>query len=138
MRRVVGLILLAGALIGCNTRTPDRWQLADRYVGWVVVQYENPNCPPLALAGGYNILRIPESGRLCTSSRQPDGEAFDRFEYVKSDGGIEEIDQRSMVWGGKTSSAHRTFVFVGGEQRFRDSADSAEKLDERCTTDLRC
>ena len=129
---------LACALTSCNTRAPDRFQVSDGYVGWLVVQYQNPACQPLPMESGYNVFRFSGDGRLCTSSRQPEGEAFDRFEYVKGDGALQEIDQRTMVWGGVASSSHRSFVFVGNEQQFRARTDSAEQLDQRCTTDLHC
>jgi len=132
------LIALSAVFIGCNTRMPDRWLIPDGYVGWLVVQYKNPACAPLPTSGGYNVLRIPPNGRLCTSSPQPDGEAFDKFEYITVDGGTQELDQHTMVWGGMASSTGRRFVFVGPEQQFRSSSDSAEKLDNRCTNDLRC
>jgi|SRR2546430_4670810 len=138
VRRVVALTALALVIAGCNTRTPERWQIPDGYVGWVVAQYKNPSCTPLPRSDGYILLRIPSSGRLCTSDTQPDGEAFDKYEYVKADGASQEIDQRTMVWGGMASSTGRSFVFLGSEQQLRSSSTSAERLDTLCTTDLQC
>jgi hypothetical protein len=138
VRRVVALIALAGVLAGCNTRTPERWQISDGYVGWVVVQYKNPACSPLPRSDGYIVLRISLNGRVCTSDPQPNGEAFDKYEYIKADGGTLEIDQRTMIWGGKSSSTGRSYFFVGSEQQFRNAPVSAEQLDRLCATDLRC
>jgi hypothetical protein len=136
--RTATIIALAAVLVGCNTRPAERWQIPDGYVGWIVVQYNNPSCAPLPETDGYKLLRISPKGRLCTSDRQPNGEAFDKYEYLRGDGGTWEIDQRTMVWGGKASSTGRSFVFVGTEQQFHAASDSAEELDRKCTVDLLC
>jgi hypothetical protein len=136
--RTATIIALAAVLVGCNTRPAERWQIPDGYVGWIVVQYNNPSCAPLPETDGYTLLRVSPKGRLCTSDRQPNGEAFDKYEYLRGDGGTREIDQRTMVWGGKASSTGRSFVFVGTEQQFHAASDSAEELDRRCTVDLLC
>jgi hypothetical protein len=130
--------VVAAALLACNTRTPERWQLPDGYAGWVVIQYGNPACAALPVIGGYRMLRIPAAGRLCTSESVSGGEAFDKYEYVRSDGSTVEIDQRTLVHDGVVSSTGRRFKFIGTEQQFRSSPDTADALDERCTPDLRC
>ena len=137
-RSFIAVAVLAALLVTCNTRTPERWLIPEGYVGWLVVQYDNAACAPLPIAGGYYVLRVSSSGRLCTSDKVVGGEAFDKFEYVKSDGTTTEIDQRTMVSGGMVSSTGRRFKFIGTEQQRRSSPDTADALDARCTSDLRC
>lgn len=124
--------------LACDTRMPDRWQIPEAFVGWVVVQYARPDCAALPEINGYYVLRISARGRLCTSDRPRSGEAFDKFEYVQADGTMVEIDQRSFVWGGTVSSTARRFVFIGTEAQWRSSPDTVSSLDERCSKDPAC
>lgn len=132
------MLVLVTALAGCNTRTPERWQIPEGYAGWVVIQYNNPACAPLPIVGGYRILRISATGRLCTSEPVSGGEAFDKFEYVRPDGSVVEMDQRALVHSGVVSSTGRRFKFIGTEQQWRSSSDTSDSLDQKCTLELRC
>ena len=138
LTRLVVAVLIAAALLACNSRTPDQWQVPQGFAGWVVVQYTRPECPPLPVSNGYKVLRVSAQGRLCTSDPMPNGEAFDKFEFVDPDGHTTEIDQRSLVWGGTASSTGRRFVFIGTEEQWRNSADTVTSLDERCSRNPAC
>ena len=89
---VVFVILPA---LGGGLGRPLRYELPAGYRGWVVIQYEDPACPPLQSKGIYLVIPIPPSGRACTSSPIPLGWRYTRYEYVSPDG-----TRRAIRWGG--------------------------------------
>jgi len=46
---------------------------------------------------GRNVVRIPASGRLCTSTPYETGSARDLYEYVRPDGTTRLIDQDAEI-----------------------------------------
>jgi len=137
-RRRSTVLLALAMLLGCSTRMPDRVEIPEGFVGWIVVQYAKPECVPLPKANGYYVLRVSARGRICTSDSPTSGEAFDKFDFVRADGTTVEIDQRSLVWGGAVSSTGRRFVFIGTEEQWRNSPDTVSSLDDRCSKDPAC
>jgi len=56
---------------------PIFYKFPSDYRGWVVVEYANPSCPPLTSIRGINqVVEVPPSGRLCTSSPKPIPDAW--------------------------------------------------------------
>ena len=98
MRTPVPLLLAsmiaALATSGCVTREEIR--IPVDHVGWVTVQYENPNCPALPTREGKRIISIPSSGALCTSTPSPSGTRWVRMYYVDNGSNLE---LRSTGWG---------------------------------------
>jgi hypothetical protein len=83
------------ATSGCVTREEVR--IPDDYVGWVTVQYENPECSALPTSNGTRIVGIPSSGTLCTSTASPLPTRWVRSYYVDNEGSRREL--RSTGWG---------------------------------------
>jgi hypothetical protein len=142
---VVAIARLALALLvlllfsGCNTRTPDRWEVPAGYVGWIIAQYEDSSCQPLPVDGGYKVLKLSAQGRVCTSEKQASGDAFDKFFYVDGTGHSSEIDQRKLVWAGVyNATTKRSFHFIGTEAEYRASPDNSQTLNQRCIANPKC
>jgi hypothetical protein len=115
---VLGLVLIVVLLswwLGPPAR-PHIWQIPDGSFGWVVVQFEDPGCAPLASEGIYLVGRIPPNRRLCTSSRDPrkvGWTVLDRWQYVKSDGTTRDLDEEEFVLGGRNEAQKRWAFFIG-------------------------
>lgn len=83
--KCLAMLLVLG--VACySTRISDTWEFPGGYAGWAYVQYGNPACPPLPMANGRRLIRIPADGRLCTSSSYNTGYAADEFAFVYADG----------------------------------------------------
>lgn len=137
--RAALIVLTCLLLGGCNTRTPDRWDVPAGYVGWIVAQYEDPSCGPLPIEHGYKVLKLNARGRVCTSEKQEAGDAFDKFFYLDADGHSSEIDQGKFVWGGVYyANTKRSFQFVGSEDAYHASPDNSQILDQRCAANPKC
>lgn len=54
--------------------------------GWVIIEYENPNCAPLREGRLWQEHVIPESGYLCTSSHSEEGLTYQRYYLVDEKG----------------------------------------------------
>jgi hypothetical protein len=89
---------MMGALIGCQERrTPVVYEIPEGFRGWVLIQFNKPECPRLAEVEGKLVLRISKDGKSCASSAPEYGWAKDEFHFV-SERGREPI--RTTVQGG--------------------------------------
>src|SRR5712692_1276377 len=124
---VILLTVIVWAVATGNLGRPILWQFTPGYRGWVVVEYENPACPPLVTEGVYLVIRVPASGRACTSSPIPVGWRYGRYEYVFEDG-----RRRVIPSSGWDSNSEITllsvnfekkleFLFVGTKQELKES-----------------
>jgi len=124
---VILLSVIVWAVATGNLGRPILWQFTPGYRGWVVVEYENPACPPLVTEGVYLVIRVPASGRACTSSPIPVGWRYGRYEYVFEDG-----RRRVIPSSGWDSNSEITllsvnfekkleFLFVGTKQELKES-----------------
>ena len=124
---VILLSVIVWAVATGNLGRPILWQFTPGYRGWVVVEYENPACPPLVTEGVYLVIRVPASGRACTSSPIPVGWRYGRYEYVFEDG-----RRRVIPSSGWDSNSEITllsvnfekkleFLFVGTKQALKES-----------------
>ena len=52
-----------------HPREGKKYYLPEKYRGWVCITYEKEGAPPLDIEGDALIIKIPENGRLETSSR---------------------------------------------------------------------
>jgi|SRR5579864_1144169 len=62
------------------------YEIPGGYKGWVFVQFGDASCPPLQRKGVVRVVKIPPTGRVCTSSVVPVGTGYAQFEYVYGDG----------------------------------------------------
>ena len=114
------------------TRVPVRYLVPTGYVGWIKIEFDVSNAPPLPVEDYYLVCQIPPSGKLQTSSDIQFGVAKDEYYYyavdsrqalkaTRSDGG-------GMIWGGfngKELDANKQVVqtylefFVGSEDEYK-------------------
>jgi hypothetical protein len=105
---------------------PILWRFPADYRGWVVVQYEDSNCPPLTTKGFYKVIVINAVGRSCTSSQMPTGFRYLRFEYVDPNGaaqvlvsgwyGFLDVRTTQVFTLGVVQNLKRQVLFVGTDQ----------------------
>jgi len=129
MRKVLRIIVfVVGALFVCvaalvtviaftqGLGRPIRYEFAPGFTGWVMIEYENPSCPPLQSKGFYIVIPISPNGRACTSSSVPRGWRYLRHEYVSPEGKRSIIthngsESENLVWGGSVAPAQATVRF---------------------------
>ncbi len=60
-----------------------RFLMPEGYVGWIRVDFEIPDAPPLPIEGGFYVVRFSETGRFQTSSRDiPQGGWVDQAQFL--------------------------------------------------------
>jgi hypothetical protein len=112
-RAVLGMaaVLAAPLLAGCSCFKKGgelnpfhfRYLIPDGYSGWVQIQYEVPNPPPVPEENGCDLVRVPANGVFQTSDEDPSGCWTSEYFYVsrtrrrpleatRSGGG-------GMIWG---------------------------------------
>lgn len=93
-------VFLLFTVLGCQQpRTPNKYLIPQGYVGWVCAEYNVKGVPPLPRVRGYNVIQVPPSGHLKTSSVPQSGAAVDEFYYVNG-----SVEQRLDSWSGPTGS----------------------------------
>jgi hypothetical protein len=129
-----------------NRLIPHRYVIPEGYVGWVKVDFNVKDAPPLSVKDGYYVLNIPPTGHLATSSDDEYQTVKDVYYQL-----CDDVQQRlslgsdnSMVWGhfkgpaGTFNSKDRPYkyryFFVGSKEQYhqyRFSKDNPSlKLDE--------
>jgi hypothetical protein len=102
---VTSLALLQGACIECKERrmpkvTPSIYLIPEGFTGWVTIEYEVADAPPLPFEDGHRLFIIPRSGRLETSSPQELGRIVrERYYYVHADGRRTPIRKPESEYG---------------------------------------
>ena len=128
-------------LDGNGSGLPITANIPRDYTGWVILQYEDPLCPPYLRSKQYRVITVSDSGRGCTLGQQPlwlvnfvyghidESSAFK--ESFKSRGWDHPI-HRMMIWEGtppnlekQTIYPEKTF-FVGTREDFESAIASAE------------
>jgi hypothetical protein len=105
---------------------PILWHFPAGYRGWVVVQYGDSNCPPLATKGLYKVIVVDGRGRSCTSSRMPAGLRYLRFEYIDTSGAEQtllsgwfqflQVHSPQVSTQGIVQNLGRQMLFVGTDE----------------------
>jgi hypothetical protein len=105
--KLICVLLCAACLVNCRSelrRHPCRYLIPEGYVGWVKIEYEVSNAPPLALDNGVYVYNIPPNGVLKTSSSVEEGWAKDEYLYVAGDHTYPLLSTLSgeggLIWGG--------------------------------------
>ena len=62
------------------------YEIPGGYEGWIFIQYGDASCPRLLRKGEVRVVRIPPTGRVCTSDKGPEGFFAAQFDYVYPDG----------------------------------------------------
>jgi hypothetical protein len=104
-------------------RLPYRFLIPEGYVGWVRIDFNVNNAPPLPVENGYYLVKVPPTGRLRTSS----GEIIargDQYFYISDEMKYQlETDtqkltcmvQDKFMGAAATNNAHKPYryFFVG-------------------------
>jgi len=111
------------------SRISSRFLIPEGYTGWVRVEFEVKDAPPLLVERGEYVLRIPASGALMTSSPEQYGWAKDSYYFYSGAGSrqIQDSGPDSLIWGkingeaSGSSSGTRKYeeFFVGTNQQFK-------------------
>jgi hypothetical protein len=135
------------ATVSCASKSrPEKWIIPENYTGWLRLDYAITGAPSLPMEGGAYLVRIPQSGRLETSS--PYNPSVDKNEFfVTTDHGLQKLgfSQEMMAHSqpaieeyavqnafGFFEVAKNTVqrpgkcVFVGTDPAFRDNGRDCE------------
>ncbi len=130
----IGFLLFLNVFLGVGNRA-EVFDLPPSFKGWVLLQFEDPACPPLTSGMWSNHWVIPESGCVCTSDAPLLRLRERRYERVNTDGNRETLsfrwhDDTSDIWsplgltkGPRSSDApHKQFwrstFFVGTKTEY--------------------
>jgi hypothetical protein len=120
-------VIAAASIYAGKLARPISWRFPQGYRGWVVMNFQNPRCPPLVKDGLYLVIPVTASGRGCTSASFPEGWRYNRHEYVDSIGKRTRLradgwSTNSMVWPFAVDrEKNEWYLFVGTEPEFRRS-----------------
>ena len=114
-------------------RTACVYEVPEGFSGWVLIEFERPEAPPIPKKDGKLIFRIGSDGRLATSSSPEFGVATDEYYFVgatRTKIPFTGWGGGGLVWGGSngsTESGGKTLhvfqnLFVGTEAAFKSSA----------------
>lgn len=138
--RIIGvcffILLLQGGCIKKDSRYPETFFIPHGYRGWIKIEYNISNTPPLPVINRSYIYQIPDSGLLKTSSSPQNGWGNDTYYYIKKDGVKEKIILDEMIWGdGFTFGQERKGIipitrtfFVGDEKQFLSMTNHPSKI----------
>src|SRR4051812_19777577 len=110
------------------------WNFPDEFTGWAKVKFEDTNCGtkthshwPFKLV----TVRVDKSGTGCSPDPFPTGWTYDKYVYLKPDGGKVSISSRSPGRAGLPSGysfERKTYIlFVGTESESNKSWHSEPK-----------
>lgn len=134
MALIAAAMLVIPTISSCGAgRTSCVYEIPNGYTGWVLIEFERADAPPLPRRDGKLIFHIGRDGRLATSSKCEYGWSQD--EYIILDG-TRVVLKRSgwgksgQIWGGANGSVqeagkkpriYQTF-FVGSDVAFKSAA----------------
>ena len=130
---ILGLLCVTLLSACWQRRTACVYELPAGFSGWVLIEFERPDAPPVSKKDGKLIFRIGSDGRLATSSSPEFGVATDEYYFVGTE--RTKIPMTGwggggLVWGGSngsTQSGGKTLhvfqnFFVGTEASFKSGA----------------
>jgi hypothetical protein len=118
-----------------STHRSSRFLIPEGYTGWVRIEFEVQDAPPLPMEGAQYVLKIPSGGVLRTSSAEQYGWATDHYYYYSAQGvhALPDSGPAELIWGkinGEESATagKRKYeeFFVGTTQQFRDQGEGRE------------
>jgi hypothetical protein len=82
-------------------RTPNLYLIPAGYVGWIEIRYNSAGASPLLIQARKQVLSLPKTGMLYTSSLQPSGWAKDEYFYESSAHIRQPLTETGWGKGGK-------------------------------------
>jgi hypothetical protein len=139
----IPLIALQLVLVATDTVAPDRrYEIPATYRGWVIIQEETPECPPLGRDDGKLVFSIDVRGCGCISDAQPTGWSQWSYVAVAPDGGRSVLPNTNwggggLIWAGfsgsATDRAHPySGFFVGTEDELNRSWSDQRSQEALC------
>jgi hypothetical protein len=129
------LLLEVGAYMTYGTSpisAPERFEVSAAYAGWITIDYARAECPPSETDGLFKIFRVPPSGQVCTSDKQPTGWVYREIYYIAYNGDKTPLRWGDAVSGGSawlisgTSTESRLIIFVGNKDEFTAAQVSSD------------
>ena len=122
-----------------SIRHSSRFLIPEGYVGWVRVEFQIKDAPPLPVEGGEYLFKFPPSGLLRTSSSEEYGWAKDHYFYYSEKGARILPDTPpgggGLIWGqinaeesGPLGKKKYEEFFVGTEQQFGEQTRGAQNV----------
>ena len=144
--RLLFLLFCIVALPSCTEphARPGTYVIPNGYIGWVRVDYNLENAPPLPIENGRQLYRFPPSGKLQTSSTLEHTRGRDvEYFYASQDSRLplKSTDRGGggMIWGqfknsmacsrGETKECYE-YVFVGSEELYEKYKEREFRLNE--------
>ncbi len=139
------LLAMQLVLVATNTVGPDRrYEIPAAYRGWVIIQEETPECPPLGDDNGTLVFSIDQRGCGCTSGAGPEGWSHWSYIAIGTDGRRSDLPNTSwggggLIWAGfngsATDRAHPySGFFVGTESELQSSWSDQRAEEALCLT----
>lgn len=121
LSRVALVIAIAVLTTSCSKlRKTTEFTIAEGVSGWVEIEFERADCPPLKESATRIFVTIPRSGHACTSSEFFSGVGFSEY-YLDSKpdrtllpSGLN--DPNRMIWGDRFTRTltKKTYMFFVG------------------------
>ena len=96
------------------------FEVPEAYRGWLVIDVERPDCPPVDRDGRTITMRFDAQGRLCIRDSLPSGFVKRKY-FLVSPSSKKQIfwkdDDTSMIWG-ETGVGEQTFKGTTARRRF--------------------
>ena len=143
---VVSLILVVASILPAQQRRDERlhpymYLIPRGYVGWIRIDFNVKDAPPLPVAGNYYVVKIPATGHFQTSTADAYGPLSDVYIYECGAERKRLITSQSKetlcrIWGnfegpatlsGATPYPFRYF-FVGTREQYQKYEFSGENL----------
>ena len=102
------------------------------FEGWIVIDYERPDCSPADADGPSAVFEVPPTGRIGTSAPEPTGWHSTTVYLVALDGQktalhFSSSGQPGSVWGVAGILGERRLIyFVGSEAEFNAAQSQSD------------
>jgi hypothetical protein len=137
-------LMIAFSFQGCQKERREVYELPPGLRGWVHVDVDMPNCPPLEVRDGVAYIHVGSDGRGCISGTPPAGQTQETYVYLDPD--RTQLKQTGWGGGGMVWAGHSIILlqregkrylcsygfFVGTEQDYKRSGGDAPS-NERCS-----
>jgi hypothetical protein len=107
---------------------PSMFLVPEGYIGWLRLEYNVKNAPPVPIENGERVFKFPKVGLLDTSSPGPETAAENDYLYYSEDGSVHEISREyrtgnGVIWGeyqGSRAGVISLFgFFIGSEEQYK-------------------
>ncbi len=86
--------------LGIEAPPPVRHILPAGFQGWAIIHYGIDGAPALAETDDVLVAEYPESGRIETSTKPPENDAFLNHEYFERTGSqLTSLNRLGQIWG---------------------------------------